>query len=234
MKNILCYGDSNTFGAVPGSMNLEFLLSERFGYTVRWTGLLQQLLGNDYRIIEAGLNGRTTSFNAFNEMSRNRPSRNGLATLPGVLEMHYPLDLVIFMLGTNDLKIEFNASCEQITHGMKQLIDCVKTSHFGLDFNAPKIMLVTPAPMYQVDLSAFDDFFDGTSFAKSNQLAKHYAELANQEHCTFLDAGELVKVSAKDGIHFDQDSHVAFAEALLPKFMNNFSIRGNAHENNSF
>lgn len=219
MKNILCYGDSNTFGAVPGYINLEFMLAERFDYTVRWTGLLQKLLGNEYRIIEAGLNGRTTSFN---EMNRNRPSRNGLATLSGVLDMNYPLDLVIFMLGTNDCKIEFDASCEQITQGMKELIDCVKTSHFGRNYNAPKIMLITPAPMYQVELVAFDAFFDSTSFAKSNQLAEHYAELANQEHCVFLDAGELVKVSAKDGVHFEPDNHAVFAKALASKIQGQF------------
>ena len=127
IKNILCYGDSNTRGNIAGTFNPETMLHQRFIYSERWTGILQQRLGDHYHVIEAALNGRTTSFD---EVAAARPSRNGLATLPGILDMHYPLDLVILMLGSNDIKSQFNASVDRITDGMRQLIhSSIEKSH---------------------------------------------------------------------------------------------------------
>jgi len=45
MKNILCYGDSNTYGYNPEN-------GQRYDYNIRWTGILQNLLGLEYRVIE--------------------------------------------------------------------------------------------------------------------------------------------------------------------------------------
>ena len=48
MKEILCFGDSNTYGLIPGT-------KERYGRDTRWTGLLEQhLYEKGYRIIEEG------------------------------------------------------------------------------------------------------------------------------------------------------------------------------------
>lgn len=212
MKNILCYGDSNTWGNIAGSMNTELMLAKRFPYAVRWTGVLQKLLGDDYRILESGLNGRNTSFD---EKTIIRPSRNGYTTLPGILEMNYPLDLVIFMLGTNDVRIEFDASCESITKGMQRLIEFVKNSHFGPEFTAPNVLLIAPTPIHYVDVPAFTSFYDKHSVEKSHELAKHYQLLANKENCAFLDAGPLLTVSPEDGVHLDRNSHAILAKILL-------------------
>ena len=98
LKNILCFGDSNTWGYAP-------VTGERYPGHVRWTGVLQSCLGDDYFVIEEGLNGRTTVHN-----EPLRPHRNGASLLPVLLESHSPLDLVIVMLGTNDLKACFRQS----------------------------------------------------------------------------------------------------------------------------
>ena len=92
MRHILCYGDSNTWGYTPGT-------GERHAPDVRWTGVLRRLLGEGWEVLEEGMNGRTTVFD--NPMS---PGRNGSAYLLTCLETHKPLDLVILMLGTNDLR----------------------------------------------------------------------------------------------------------------------------------
>ncbi|EKD92375.1 MAG: Lipolytic enzyme, G-D-S-L [uncultured bacterium] len=214
MKNILCFGDSNTWGSIAGSTNLEFMLAKRFDYGVRWTGVLQNLFGADYHVIEAGLNGRNTSFD---ETWIVRPSRNGLATLPGILEMHYPLDLVVLMLGTNDLRIQFNTNIARVTEGMKNLIQTIKKSHFGINFSAPKIMIIAPAPIFKVDLPVFNTFFDEQSVVKSHELVKSYKALAKEELCHFIDAGKFVKVSTDDGIHIETESHRHLAEAIMQK-----------------
>jgi lysophospholipase L1-like esterase len=90
MKTILCYGDSITWGrnAVDGT---------RFPFEQRWPGILQAGLGNDYRIVEEGLGGRTVATESW-----AMPHRDGRAMLAPILESHAPLDWVIIMLGTND------------------------------------------------------------------------------------------------------------------------------------
>ena len=91
-KSILCYGDSNTFGYRPTD-------SRRYPWGVRWTSLLAERLGEEFQVIEAGLNSRTTVIDDDIEKDRN-----GWKTIDLVLEMNWPLDLVIVMLGTNDMK----------------------------------------------------------------------------------------------------------------------------------
>lgn len=108
----MCYGDSNTWGNIAGTFDQKLLIHQRYPYEDRWTGQLQHLLGRDYQIIEAGLNGRTTGLD---DPNKTRSSRNGLTTLTSVLEMNYPIDLVILMLGTNDLKKYFHTTAEEIT-----------------------------------------------------------------------------------------------------------------------
>ncbi len=213
MQNILCYGDSNTWGNIAGSRNMELMLAKRFDRNVRWTGVLQKLLGDDFYVIEAGLNGRNTSFD---ETKFVRPSRNGLATLPLILEMNYPIDLVIFMLGTNDAMIDFNATPEQTTLAMQKMLRFVKTSHFGQNFQAPNTLLIAPAPIHKINSNDFNLFFDDSSIAKTKGLATHYAKLAAQESCTFLDAGQIVKVG-DDGVHIEADSHKDLAKAIASK-----------------
>ncbi len=215
MKNILCYGDSNTWGNIAGTFNQELMLHQRFPHGVRWPTVLQQILGAEYYVIEAGLNGRNTSFD---EVDTTRPSRNGLVTLPGICEMHYPLDLVVFMLGTNDIKIQFNASLERITQGMRQLVHCIKKSHFGPQFVAPQVMIIVPAPIFKIESEIYDLFFNEESIKKSQQLASHYAQLAAEEQCSFLDAGPLVKI-AGDGIHIAKESQVILAKAVAEKIL---------------
>ncbi len=214
MKNILCYGDSNTWGKVAGSSNVELMLAQRFDRNVRWTGVLQKLLGSDFYVIEGGLNGRNTSFDKTRFVG---PSRNGLATLPLILEMNYPLDLVIIMLGTNDFLIDYDSTPEKITLEIKKMLDMVKNSHFGHDFSAPQALLIAPAPIHKTDFKDFNLFFNDSSIVKSQQLAIHYANLAHQEGVAFLDASNIVKISDDDGVHIEGNSHSILADAVANK-----------------
>lgn len=216
MKNILCYGDSNTWGNTAGSRNKEYMLVERFARGIRWTSVLQEILGNDYFVIEAGLNGRNTSFD---ETRFSRPSRNGFATLPLILEMNYPLDLVILALGTNDAIIDFNATPAQTTFAIQKMIHFIKESHFGPKFKAPKILLIAPAPIHKIDSVDFNLFFDDSSIIKTQQLGQYYAELAKLEDCPFIDAGKIVKVSEEDGVHIEAASHTDLAKVIAEKIL---------------
>ena len=95
MKSILCFGDSLTFGADPAVMG------KRHAFADRWPSALEAGLGADkVRVIAEGLGGRTTVFDDWNAAA----DRNGSRILPTLLESHSPLDAIIIMLGTNDIK----------------------------------------------------------------------------------------------------------------------------------
>ena len=114
MTTILCYGDSNTYGYNPVN-------GLRYPKDVRWTGVLQKLLGEQYAVIEEGCNGRTTVFEDIAE-----PWKEGLGYLKPCLNTHKPIDFVIMMLGSNDLKRMFHASAKEIADGAEQLVSIIK------------------------------------------------------------------------------------------------------------
>ena len=128
MKQIICFGDSHTWGYDGESKT-------RLPWGKRWTSLLQEkLIGENVRIVEEGLCGRTTIFE-----DPLRDGRKGTALLPVILETHAPADLLLLMLGTNDCKTIFKASAKAIASGMGRLVDQAKKMS-----PQTKILLVSP------------------------------------------------------------------------------------------
>ena len=204
MKTILCYGDSNTWGAVP-LHSLDDV--RRFDLTVRWPGAMRELLGAGYWVVEEGLNGRTTSHDDPVEGEH----RNGRTYLLPCLETHAPIDLVILMLGTNDLKHRFAVTAWDIAASAGRLVDIIRSSGAGASGTAPRVLLMCPPPLARLDLLA-GMFTDGRE--KSRALAPHYAAVARSRGCAFVDAGEVIACSDVDGIHFDAGEHEALGAHL--------------------
>ncbi len=203
IKTVLCFGDSNTHGYNPQD-------GTRFGRDIRWTGLLQHLLGDSYLIIEEGCNGRTTVRGDWAE-----GWINGMAYLRPCLYSHRPVDYVVMMLGTNDLKACFQATAEAIAEGMQTLVR--ETIDFMQEHQqkAPHIILIAPPVLGDgMAKSVFADEFTEESVRKSYALAELYKEIANRYYCTFLNASEFVEVSEADSLHLSADSHAKFAEEL--------------------
>ena len=135
MKVVLCFGDSNTWGLDPAS-------GERFAPDVRWTGVLQRALGPDFRVIEEGLNDRTT-----NVEDPIYPARNGATQLMPCLDSHRPIDAVVLMLGTNDLKARLARSASDIAESAAQLAGVARRSVTGPGKRSPQVVLVAPPPV---------------------------------------------------------------------------------------
>ncbi len=207
MKTILCFGDSNTWGTVPDE-------DRRYDLTERWTSLLKNALPAHFEVIEAGQPGRTTvhddPFNA---------GRNGLQYLRPCLESHVP-DLVLIMLGTNDLKHRFGLSPDDISCGVSVLVETVHKFDTACKKKAPKVLLISPPPIYEV--GEFADMFAGGT-AKSLSLAEYYQRSAEKLGCSFFDAGSVVTSCNKEGIHWDVEQHKLFANALVPVIQAIFS-----------
>ena len=199
MKTILCYGDSNTRGYIPGS-------GERYPRDVRWTGVLRDELGDRYEVIEEGLDGRTTVWNDPIE-----GYKNGKTYLIPCLETHQPLDLVIMMLGTNELKKRFSLSTYDIAEGVRVLVNIVQKSEAGPDGAPPKLLLMAPPPVAK--LTEFVEMFEGAE-VKSRRFSEHYWRIAEEQGCEFFDTSEVIVSSDIDGIHFEADEHQKLGKAV--------------------
>ena len=195
----MCYGDSNTWGAIPNG--------GRYDVDVRWPGVMRQRLGDDYWVVEEGLNGRTTVFEDPIE-----EDRCGKTFLPVALMTHQPLDLVIIKLGTNDLKRRFNQTAYTISKGAGLLVEKIQSrADTGVNGQAPQVLLVCPAPVFEVP--PLLEMFAGAQ-EKSKQLAGYFQQRAEELGCHYMNAGEIITSSMIDGIHLEAEQHRLLGEAF--------------------
>jgi lysophospholipase L1-like esterase len=206
-KVVLAYGDSNTHGTMPMA-TLED--TGRFGRAERWPGVCANALGPGFRLIEEGLPGRTT----VHPDPIEGVYKNGLAVLPAILESHRPIDLVVLMLGTNDLKQRFGLPAGDIGRSMALLVQTVLQSTAGPANGRPRILVVAPMPVEEVGCLA--EMFTGGA-ARSRGVAEAYAGVAARHGTDFLNAGTVIAVSPLDGIHFDASAHAALGAAIAEK-----------------
>ncbi len=202
MKQILCFGDSNTYGLIPGT-------KERYPWEVRWTGILAQgVKEKGFQVVEEGLCGRTTVFE-----DELRENRKGAAVLPMILESHQPLEKVILMLGTNDCKTIYQASAEVIGKGVEKLVHQIQASDKNIE-----ILLVSPILLGEdVGEDGYDPEFNQESVKISKELKAVYEQVAKRNGCAFLAASDYAKASGKDREHLDEAGHRQLAEAVLQK-----------------
>jgi lysophospholipase L1-like esterase len=204
MKTILCFGDSNTWGARPDG-------GLRYPKEVRWPSVLQAALGNAYEVIAEGLPGRTTVFEDPIE-----EQRNGKMHLIPCLYSHRPLDLVIILLGTNDMKQRFGVSAIDSALGAGVLVEMVQKSTAGPDGRAPKVLLLAPPPVLPIeatDQPAFLDILAGAQ-TRSQHFAACFRYVAEQRQCGFFDTATVIQSSPRDGVHLEPEAHAALGNAL--------------------
>ncbi len=202
MPIIVCYGDSNTWGYDPVSQT-------RFPSDVRWTGVLSASLGAGYKVIEEGLNGRTTNVDDI-----SFDDRNGKVHLPSRLDTHAPLDLIAIMLGTNDLRARLGRTATDIAQSAAGLGLIARRSQSGIGGRPPEVLLIAPPPVLVVEGS--DELLAGAE-EKSAQFAKRYAWFAKRHGLHFFDAGAVIESSPIDGIHFDADNHERLGRAVADR-----------------
>lgn len=204
MKQIICFGDSNTWGYDGES-------KKRLPWGKRWTSLLQEKLkGVDVRIIEEGLCGRTTIFE-----DPLREGRKGTAILPVILETHTLANLLVLMLGTNDCKTIFKASSQVIASGVERLIDQAERVS-----PQTKILLVSPITLGEkVWQEGYDPEFSQESVEVSKALAAEYKRLAEKKGISFLNAAKIVSCCEADQQHMNAAGHRKFADAIYEKLM---------------
>lgn len=200
---ILCYGDSNTWGYISGTDH------ERYGNSERWTRILANLLGKRFEIIEEGLNSRTL---ISDDPRPGKEGKNGYKYLIPCLDTHDPVDLVILMLGTNELKYIYNKSAKEIGELLEEyFVKTILNRKSQLRDSYPKLLIIAPPIVSENREYRVDDKYKGAS-SKSKELNNIYKNIAEKYNCYFLSNKDLE--TGIDGVHLTKESHKLLAEKL--------------------
>ena len=204
MKQIFVYGDSLSWGIVPGTRR-------RLPFAERWPGVLEtelQRSGISVRVIEDCLNGRRTVWD-----DPFKPGRNGLTGLEQRIEINSPLALVVLMLGTNDFQSMHPHNASHSAQGIATLVRAIRRAPIEPDMAEPPILLIAPPRTGQATGTMADKFANARE--KSEGLSDAFAAIAAELSCPFFDAGRIVTTSKIDGVHLDVDQHAILGRQLV-------------------
>ncbi len=206
MTTILCYGDSLTWGSDPGKPGI------RHGAAHRWPDVMAAELGSGFRVIADGMRGRTT---AYDEHLADC-DRNGVRLLPSALYVQAPVDIVVLMLGVNDLKPHIAGTAMAAKQGMRRLVQIVHGHAQGLvTGHRAKALIVAPPKVIETENDEMAAMFAGAP-EEAAHVAGHYAELAAEKGAAFFDAGRIAEASPLDGVHLDAENTAKIGRALAP------------------
>lgn len=202
MRRILCFGDSNTYGYSPVD-------GQRYGDDINWPGVLGSLLGDRFEVINEGKNGRTIAFD-----DPYKDGCNGMNDIGTCIEEHEPLDLVIIMLGTNDLKVYFDATPDIVAKNMRELCDRVQAK------TDARIILASPALLGdQIEFSPLHLEFGRTQVDYSFELAPCFEKIAKDIGAEFIDLAMVAMSSDVDCLHLMPEEHAKVAQAMKDKVL---------------
>ena len=214
---VLVYGDSNTWGS---SARVQGRPVTRLPDHERWAGVLAQALkAIDVTVIVDGLTGRTTDLDRTAGIGAvvTGSDFNGARSLRVALAREMPLDLVIIMLGTNDLAAAYNRSPAEIASAVMSLADIVRTSAGGAatSYGAPKVLVVVPPALGNLDRSLLKEAFAGGG-EKSIALRSEFLKAANTKQIPVFDASSVTATDGDDGVHLTAQNHRAIGVAIAP------------------
>ena len=207
MKSVLCYGDSNVWGYISGTD------AERYDNLTRFTGILQNMLGEDYAVIEEGMPGRTC---CADDISKTMGNKNGSIFFPQCVYSHLPLDYVVLLLGTNDLKKDLNTSAKDCALAIEnKYILPLQAGFDGKIKQIPQIIIIAPAKISDGSWGIFEG-----ADTESKNFNTEYKLIAEKHNCIFVDNANLE--NGVDKIHLTAQSHKILSQKLFDAIKNDF------------
>ena len=211
MFKILIFGDSNSWGYVDEDNGKKF--------DKRWSIIFSsqlKVLGIENTVNEDCLPGRTTDIDDLNQDIHI----NGAKIFKSSILANSPLDLILVMLGTNDLKKIFNRTEEEVSQGIEKLITIAQNTFSGKgnwhDMNISKLVVITPPILGErsndKNWDNYEDWKGG--FEKSTKLQKCFEKVCEIYSIPLIDSNNFISSSCKDPIHWSKKTHQIFGKKI--------------------
>jgi len=206
MKKIMVYGDSNTWGYDPNTIDPRTGANARYDENTRWTWIMKNALGPDYVLLEEGYNGRTIAFD-----DQTAYGRNGLKHIEVAFGTCDPVDYIVIMLGTNDLKDMFALTEVNVGDAMNTLVKTLKNAMAESNSADAKVIIVNPVNVTPCADGSFVYGFSDRSVKLGEKIGERYKAVAERRECEFFDASavEGVEMDGSDGTHLTPKAHRA-------------------------
>lgn len=196
---IACVGDSVTYGYGLDEWEEK-----------NYPAVLQQKLGDKYHVLNFGVNGHCV---------QNDSDKPYTASENYELSLNYDADIVVFMLGSNDSKIQNWQGIEHFEDAYLSLLD---------DYKDSKVILCTPATAFYIDEEgnvAREDEDGITTFNIQPEVVEEIADIvrsiASEYGYPLIDINNLTEDHPEwftlDGTHPSKDGAKAIAEAVYNK-----------------
>ncbi len=208
MKRILVYGDSNSWGYPADDSGLRM--------KDNWPTVMGRHM-DDVQVIEENFPGRTTVHDDAEHMGE---ANNGLRFLEVVLRSHAPIDALVILLGTNDLKARFQPSAEKIADNLGRLVAETRrvggASQIWEDPTPPQIFVISPPPLSERAIDPTWERVDEWAGAKetSEGLASAISAVCDRLDVTSFDSANFVEGGQDDPIHWTDTSHLRLGQAV--------------------
>lgn len=212
-KRVMVFGDSNCWGWSPVQSVVPV---SRYPSEIRWTGVVGSTLGSGFQVVEECLSARTAA-TSDNSLGLAGAGLNGLEYLPAAIASQMPLDLVVIVLGTNDVKPPFGKSALEISNDLIRLAaEVQKNAGVATTYKPAKVLLVAPPPLGKIaNVEWVQKMFPEDSVKKSKDLGAVLGSMARAAGIPFFDASTVVpSMDGIDGIHMTAESHTKFGRAL--------------------
>ena len=197
---ILCFGDGNTWGKCDEGT------ATRLGIAQRWPGVLRTELGSAFHVIEDGLPDRLSVWG-----DALLGDVNGEHHLKLALARDHPLDLVILMMGSSELRSRLRLDADTIAAGIEHLAQTVLASEPWPGAGSPRLVILSP-PHY-VESDATNDKFDGAR-QKSLLLAAALREASERIPCLYFETASAVERSLSQGSDLGTTAHKTLGTAM--------------------
>ncbi len=200
MAEIVCFGDSNTYGFNPRN-------GKRYDESNRWSGILKHKLQEKFKVVEAGCNNRTCY-----SINPESDELTGFKALPKYLTKN--TKHLILAVGLNDLQKFYSSSDEEIKNGLVQLIKIARNINSEIE-----IIILAPSKIKKNILNSyFSILFDEDSIKKSEKFGEIYKKISEENNCIFLDLDNYVQACDIDGLHYLEEEHKKIAEIIINKY----------------
>jgi len=220
-KRIMVFGDSNSWAWHPVP---EIAPVVRYPQDVAWPGVMAKDLGDGFEVINESLSARTavvTDKSVDKGLGLSGAGLSGAEYLPAAIATNMPLDLVIIMLGTNDVKPVYNRTALQVSLDVMSLVaEAQKDTGVATSYPAPKVLVVVPPHLGKIaNVDWVQAMFPQASVVESGQIAEYLCPLAESVKVLCFDGGSVAEITGPDGIHMTPENHKKLGDAVAAEVL---------------